>query len=146
MPDLENHRSVRRARHPGYSEVTLLRRELAFARRTLCELSNRVESLPRYRLSFRLELVLAEALERFLRRFPDRIYNSYGERHDDYRVRLGRPYRRRERREREALLRRSPTAITAYEISEMCDEALRGPLDIDAELARIRGELDAEFA
>ena len=146
-------------RRPGTGHSDKLRRtEVEIYRQLFAsawELSNRVTSLHHHRFRFRLHLALAHALERFLRRLPDRIYNAYAWHHEDYRVRLGRPYRRRERREREALLRDWQEAVTVHEFhtlmsmleGSVCHRDEQGlwtypPVNINAELARIRRETD----
>ena len=138
----------------------LCRKEVGLYRERLdavSRLAGRVGTARGYRWRFRAELALAERFELLLRRLPDRAYNWLHWRYslEDFRVRRGVPYRRRERREREALLRRNSWAITAREFDqlvslltcEVCEREARGlrywPLpDVDAELARIRHEND----
>jgi hypothetical protein len=139
-------------------ELELCRAEVALYRErltTACLLVQRVARPSGLRL--RVRASLAVVFELVLRRLPDRAYNRLAERLGDHRVRLGRPYRRRERREREALLRRLPYAITTCELRRLCSllngdvcERVPGGLrywplvDVDVELARVRRETDAD--
>lgn len=76
-----------------------------------------------------------------------RLAERYDERHGEPRIRRGRRARARQRREREALLRLWPGAVTMLELGSLVarlrdDTRVFGPLDV--ELARLRGEWDAE--
>lgn len=125
--------------HPAQERLALL---LALCERVVITDLERRQARSRWQRTYPVcQLVWA-----FWDRCP-RLAERYDERHGEPRIRRGRRARARQRREREALLWLWPGAVTMLELGSLVarlrdDTRVFGPLDV--ELARLRGEWDAE--